>query len=183
MKFRDEDGFSTLTGFLFDEVMAGAPDLEARREALAVALRAVRDMSVAASKSRSSFERWTKGGQEAANINSDTALIAGLMLEMLDPLGLSDLKLELGPRRRGKRTDWPKRRKELQYDNRMARIVERLVASGKQKESAVLTVADSRKTTRKRIYAALAKRDWARSIVVDANERELLSLIMARITD
>lgn len=178
----DDTGFSTVGDRLFWLVARGRPSLDERREAL---IGVLNDVSKAAAAAHGELgglignEKWEER-QRIAEALSDASLTARYLVEMLSGGREGHTALEI-KRPEGVRRpiDWEKRIDKYRADNRAARLVERLVRSGRQKEWAVGHVGarKGREVGRDRIYAALKRRDDARAIIPDASEAEILSLI------
>jgi len=115
---------------------------------------------------------------EIAGVLSDAGLLALHLLEMLDPYGQSDLKLEVRHRNAGPPKKWDVERQRKEH--RAARLVERLEARGRQKSWAVSHVADKREIGRSALYQCMKARARFREILPDASERELLSALLWR---
>lgn len=177
----DDDTFSTVGDRLFWTVLRGHADLEERKSAL---VRVLDEISRACQKSHDELselignEHWQRRHQIAVAL-SDSGLAATYLRDMLGSRADGEVMLELAWSGAGRPIDWESRVDRYRDDNRAARLVERLVASGQQKSWAVSYVGarPGKEISRKRIYEGLSRRDSARAIVPDASESEIVSLI------
>jgi hypothetical protein len=170
------------TDDLWDRVIQGEGSIECRKEAL---VEVVQKILLGLMQTHEEIGRefhpveWKKAGRICGKISEASILLATLG-DLLKARCSSGLKLELQVGVNHRPPDWAKRKARAAVDNRAARIVERLVRSGMQQESAILTVAARKRcrSTRNRIFEALRIRREIRENLPFASEAVLLSWLV-----